>query len=288
MRKQRGEKGGGEKNARNAADLKLRESEGQDYCPPRTARHGVRKARLPSIREKCWLKYIFGSATAHKFQGREHDVIIMSTVLDSSWSAEKGGGFVDEACLVNVGVSRARKQFVLVTDNELFQKNGHHVHELLRYIQYNTLDEHIINSQIVSVFDLLYKNYSNKLDTLKSKLLYRSRFMSENIIFTALKEILQEPNYSHYDIAEQVMLRNIIRETSRLDTREADFVNNGASIDFVIYNKQDKKCTLIIDVDGFEYHENNPEQLKRDAVKNSIPDKYAIHLLRLATNGREK
>ena len=86
---------------------------GPGHCPPHTARHGVRKVRLPSIREKCWLKYIWGSATAHKFQGREHDVIIMSTVLDSSWSAEKGGGFVDEACLVNVAISRAREQFVL-------------------------------------------------------------------------------------------------------------------------------------------------------------------------------
>lgn len=225
------------------------------------------------------------SDTIHKFQGRENDVIIMSTVLDSSRSGKSGVGFVDEACLVNVAVSRARKQFVLVTDNELFQKNGHHVHELLRYIQYNTLDEHIINSQIVSVFDLLYKNYSNKLDILKSKLLYRSRFMSENIIYTALKNFLQEPKYSQYYIAEQVMLRNIIRETSRLDAREADLVNNRASVDFVIYNKQDKKCALIIEVDGFEYHENNPEQLKRDAVKNSILDKYAIPLLRLATNG---
>lgn len=33
--------------------------------------------------------------------------------MDSSWSAEKGGGFVDEACLVNVAISRAREQFVL-------------------------------------------------------------------------------------------------------------------------------------------------------------------------------
>lgn len=65
------------------------------------------------------------------------------------------------------------------------------------------------------------------------------------------------------------MLRNIIRETSRLDAREADLVNNRASVDFVIYNKQDKKCALIIEV----------------AVKNSILDKYAIPLLRLATNG---
>ena len=36
----------------------------------------------------------------------------MSTVLDSSWSAEKGGGFVDEGTN-NVTISRAREQFVL-------------------------------------------------------------------------------------------------------------------------------------------------------------------------------
>lgn len=94
------------------------------------------------------------------------------------------------------------------------------------YIQSNTLDENTINSQIFSVFDLLYKNYSNKLDTLKLKLLHRSIFMSENIIDTALKGIFQESKSSHYDIAEQAMLCNIIRETSRLDTREADFVNS--------------------------------------------------------------
>ena len=115
--------------------------------------------------------------------------------------------------------------------------------------------------------------------------------MSENIIATALKGIFQESKSSHYDIAEQAMLCNIIRETSMLDTREADFVNSWASVDFIIYNNQDKKCALIIEVDDFEYHENNPEQLKRDAIKNSIPDKYDIPLLRLATSGsgeREK
>lgn len=130
------------------------------------------------------------------------------------------------------------------------------------YIQYNTLYENTINSQIVSVFDLLYKNYSNKLDTLKLKLLHRSIFMSENIIDTALKGIFQESKSSHYDI-----------------------------VDFIIYNNQDKKCALTIEVDDFEYHENNPEQLKRDAIKNSIPDKDDIPLLRLATSGsgeREK
>ena len=41
----------------------------------------------------------------------------------------------------------------------------------------------------------------------------------------------------------------------------------------------------MIEVDGFAFHENRPEQLKRDALKDSILKKYEIPLLRLATNG---
>ena len=44
-------------------------------------------------------------------------------------------------------------------------------------------------------------------------------------------------------------------------------------------------------VDGFAFHENKPEQQRRDELKNSILAKYDIPLLRLATNGsgeREK
>jgi hypothetical protein len=110
-------------------------------------------------------------------------------------------------------------------------------------------------------------------------------FKSENIMYAALEEILLEPGYNHYDIADQVLLRNIIKNFDLLDDRETAFVNNRASVDFVIYNKQDKKGVLTIEVDGFEYHENNPEQLKRDAIKSSILDKYGIPLLRLPTNG---
>lgn len=223
--------------------------------------------------------------TVHKFQGRENDVIIMSTVLNNTCNGKKGLRFVDDACLVNVAVSRAQKQFILVTDDELFQRHGHHVRELLRYIQYNTLDEHIIKSQVVSIFDLLYRNHSDKLKVLKSKLLYISKFQSENIMYTALKDILSEPKYMHYYVTSQILLRNIIKNTDLLDKREIDFVNNRAFIDFVIYNRQDKKCVLTIEVDGFEYHENNPVQLKRDAVKQSILNKYGVPLLRLPTNG---
>jgi len=52
-----------------------------------------------------------------------------------------------------------------------------------------------------------------------------------------------------------------------------------------LFPKQDKSCKLIIEVDGFAFHENNPEQLKRDALKDAILSKYELNFLRLATNG---
>lgn len=225
------------------------------------------------------------SDTIHKFQGRENDVIIMSTVLDNSRDAKKALGFVDEACLVNVAVSRAQKQFILVTDDTLFQENGHHVRELFRYIQYNTLDKHIIDSQIVSVFDLLYKNYSEKLKSLSQRVLYHSKFKSEDIIESILKELFLEPAYSHYGIAKNLLLRNMLKDLSRLSVAESSFVNSGASVDFIIYTKQDKKCVFAIEVDGFAFHANNPKQLERDRLKDSIFKKHDIPLLRLPTNG---
>ena len=59
--------------------------------------------------------------------------------------------------MVNVAVSRAIDQFVIVTDNKLFNIKGQEIKSLLKYIKYNQMDSEIVESQIVSVFDLLYK-----------------------------------------------------------------------------------------------------------------------------------
>ena len=54
--------------------------------------------------------------------------------------------------------------------------------------------------------------------------------------------------FTHYDIAEQAMLCNIIRETSMLDAREPTL--STAELLLIYYiNNQDKKCALIIEVD---------------------------------------
>ncbi|WP_246240545.1 AAA domain-containing protein [Anaerocolumna sedimenticola] len=225
------------------------------------------------------------SDTVHKYQGREKDVMIMSTVLDTTREGQKGLSFVDDPHMVNVAVSRAIRQFVLVTDHNLFFKKGKDIGDLIRYIQYSTLDENIIESKVISVFDLLYRQYSSKLISLKAKMNYNARYQSEEALRVLLEDILSEPRYNRYSYVQGMLLRNLLNTVDLLSSEELLFVNNRASLDFVVFYKQDKVCALVIEVDGFAYHENNPGQLQRDALKDAILAKYEVPILRLATNG---
>ena len=52
--------------------------------------------------------------TVHKFQWREKDIIIFSTVLDNTKYGNLALKFADQANLVNVTVSRAKNKFIVV------------------------------------------------------------------------------------------------------------------------------------------------------------------------------
>lgn len=224
------------------------------------------------------------SDTVHKYQGREKDTMIMSTVL-SGTRGEYSLDFVDDPQMINVAVSRAIRQFVLVTDHDLFYKKGKDIGDLIRYIQYSTLDENVIESQIVSVFDLLYRNYSSKLLWLKAKMKSSAPYKSEEALRVLLEDILSKEEFHRFAYAQQVLLRNLLNDTGLLTPEELRYVNNRASLDFVVFYKQDKACVLVIEVDGFAFHENKPEQLARDELKDNVLRKYGIRFLRLPTNG---
>ena len=84
-------------------------------------------------------------------------------------------------------------------------------------------------------------------------------------------------------------LRNLIRDTSLLNDREKSYVENiNTHVDFILFNKLDKSPILVIEVDGFKYHDENEAQLERDNIKNSVLEKYEIPYLRLKTNGSDE
>lgn len=222
--------------------------------------------------------------TVHKFQGRAKDVIIMSTVLDETRIGRFGVQFVDNPHLVNVAVSRAVKRFVLVTNYDMLPASRH-LRDLVRFIQYQDPEHGVFDSSVLSVFDLLYKEYSALLRPLAARLHTTSKFASENIVGTVLLDILAEEAHTHLAVAQQVVLRNLLPDLSRLTPRQADYVSNRATMDFVIYNRITNMPVLAVEVDGFAFHEANPRQKARDDLKDAICAAHSIPLLRLPTTG---
>jgi AAA domain/Protein of unknown function (DUF2726) len=222
--------------------------------------------------------------TVHKFQGRQKQVIVLSTVLDETWRGRTGLPFVDDPQLVNVAVSRAIRRFILVTNSDTLPMSRH-IRDLVGYIRYQDPDKDVADSTVVSVFDLLYREYSPRLRQLKARLRHELNYQSEDIIWTVLHEIIAEQRYAHLTVSFQVLLRNLLPGLSRLTAAQLAYVKHHASVDFVVYNRVTNQPLLAIEVDGFAFHENNPEQLARDAIKDDILRAHQMPLLRLSTTG---
>ncbi|MBE6069317.1 MAG: DUF2726 domain-containing protein [Clostridium lundense] len=217
--------------------------------------------------------------TVHKFQGREKNTIIFTTVVNDINS------FVDDPNLINVAVSRAVKELIVVTSNKLFKQHGTNIGDLIRYIEYNSLEEAIIKSQKVSVFDLLYSEYSDKLLKVMNSSKHVSNYKSENLMYGVIEEVLNYQEFSSFKCVLHVPLKSIVRDCSNLNSEERNFVQNPwTHVDFLIFNKLDKEPVLAIEVDGHEYHRNNEKQLLRDAMKDKILEQINLPLLRISTN----
>ena len=222
--------------------------------------------------------------TVHKFQGRQKQVVILTTVLDETWRGRTGIPFVDDPQMINVAVSRAIQRFILVT-NYGMPPTSRHIRDLVGYIRYHNPGEDVVDSTVVSVFDLLYRAYSQRLLPLAARLKKELRYPSEDIIWTVLHDITAELPYAHMTVSSQLLLRNLLPDLSRLTLAQRAYVQHRASVDFVVYNQVTNQPLLAIEVDGFAFHENSPGQRARDELKDEILDGHQIPLLRLPTTG---
>ena len=222
-------------------------------------------------------------ATVHKFQGKERDNIIISTVDDEI------SDFADDPYLINVAVSRAKKKLMLVvTGNE--QSKERNITDLIDYIQYNNFE--VSESKIYSIFDYLYKQYTEERIAYLQKHKKVSEYDSENLMYSLIEEIIVNNKYSSLDVVCHFPLSMLIKNPELLNEQECQYAMNLAThLDFLIYNRISKKPVLAIEVDGYEYHKENTVQASRDLKKNHIMELYGIPLLRFKTNGsgeREK
>jgi hypothetical protein len=214
--------------------------------------------------------------TVDKFQGRENDVIILSTV-DNEIS-----DFTDHPNRLNVAVSRAIEQLILVVNGNENQKDNN-IADLIQYIEYNNFS--VIQSELNSIFDLLYKGYEEEREKILGKSAKVSAFDSENLMFGLIKQVLLDERFSKYDVLLHFPVRYLIRNFARLNEEEIKYASNPLThLDFLIYNKLGKTPILAIEVDGFEYHKGGTRQAERDKMKDKILEKYNFPVLRFKTN----
>ncbi|HYE11112.1 MAG TPA: AAA domain-containing protein [Patescibacteria group bacterium] len=217
--------------------------------------------------------------TVHKYQGREKDVIILTTVANEIAVND----FVDDSNLINVAVSRAVDKLIVVVADGSDEWKGTNVGDLVRYIKYNNYE--VIESQIYSVFDLLYSSYSEKLLAVMKSRKYISEYKSEDLMNVVIEKVLSLPEFQGLSHVMYQPLKMLIKDPVKLNEEECRYAMNILThTDFVIFNKIDKLPVLVVEVDGYAYHANNPKQVKRDNLKNEILKKYDIPILRIKTN----
>jgi len=219
-------------------------------------------------------------ATVHKFQGREKDAILLTTVDD------KVTEFSDNPYLLNVAVSRAKKQLhLIISGNE--QPKDSNISDLVSYIEYHNFT--ITESKIYSVFDYLYSQYtSSRIEFLKNSKRI-SEYDSENLMYKLITDTISSLDLSFLGVVCHHPLNMLIRDPILLNDEECKYAMNIAThIDFLIYNRISKKPVLAIEVDGFSFHAKGSKHAERDEMKIRILDLYEIPYLRFATNGSDE
>ncbi|MBC8626971.1 AAA domain-containing protein [Alloprevotella sp. Lung230] len=215
------------------------------------------------------------ASTVHKYQGRECDTIILTTVDNVPTT------FSDDDNLLNVAISRAKKQFCIVTTGNELSKDTN-LSQLISYIRYNNFE--IQESRLHSVFDLLYRQYSAERLAYEKEHLKVSDYLSENLVYDTLMQALSILNKSNLSVVCHYPLFKLIADWTLLNEEEKSFAGSKlAHVDFLVYNSLTKQALLTIEVDGWHFHKGNVVQQSRDSLKDQVLSKYALAPIRLAT-----
>ena len=87
-------------------------------------------------------------------------------------------------------------------------------------------------------------------------------------------------------LVTHIPINDLLKDLKLLNEEEKKYASNDwTHIDFVIYNKMDKKMVMAIEVDGYHFHKKGTRQNERDKLKDSILQKYNVPLIRLKTTG---
>ena len=220
--------------------------------------------------------------TVHKFQGRQKDIIILSTVVNDLNDAkdELLYNFITNPKLLNVAISRAISKLYLVVSDNVYKSNNNNIANFIDYIKYNsTIGD--IKGNITSIFDELYKqNYQ----VIKNSRLYKKvDSYAEELMLNLLEKILID--YPNMSVSLHVNLSFLVSDLSGFTNEEIEYIKHPwTHVDFVIFDNITFKHILCIELDGTAYHDYSRARADKDKIKTAVLEKNGLKLLRIRTN----
>lgn len=215
------------------------------------------------------------ASTVHKYQGRECDTIIISTVDNEPTE------FSDDANLLNVAISRAKTRLRIVTNGNEMPKESN-LAQLIAYVQYNNFE--VKESKLHSVFDLLYKQYTMERLAYEATLRSVSNHLSENLVYEILVKAITDLKLNNTEVLCHYPLSRLISDWSLLSEEEKVFAESPFShVDFLIYNSLTKQPLQTIEVDGWHFHQKSDVQKSRDILKDQLLTKFGLCPHRIST-----
>ncbi len=208
--------------------------------------------------------------TVHAFQGDEKDIVVFSLAITEQTGEKTYGWLKNNKELINVAVSRAKEQFIVLGDSKKVQQL-HNLHpeekddlyELVNYVKTNgrsNVTARNSNSRALGI-----KPYSTQTE---------EAFL-ENLSH-ALENIIN--NEGKCSVKKEVPVKQVFGETFS----HVDYFYRG-QFDFVVYQRNYAKQEmpiLAIELDGKEHKENSVVQ-ERDRKKTQICKEHNFELIRV-------
>lgn len=209
--------------------------------------------------------------TVHRFQGREKDVVIFNTVVN------RPSAFTDDPRLINVAVSRARSRFILVAP-ACAAKGDTNTAALIRYLRHLDPEKRrITTSSVRSVFDALYAG-----DAVAGRS-HAGESPAEVLFRVLLTDVLRQ-SFSDWRFVQEYPLRLVPRTLAGFPQEAVRFMQNGARLDFLVYDTLDNAPVAAFEVDGAAYHRAGSRQDARDRIKDAVLSAVGLPFLRYATD----
>jgi len=208
--------------------------------------------------------------TVHAFQGDEKDIVVFSLAITEQTGEKTYGWLKNNKELINVAVSRAKEQFIVLGDSkkvqqlhDLHPEEKDDLYELVKYVKTNgrsTVTARNSNSRALGI-----KPYSTQTE---------EAFL-ENLSH-ALENIMN--NEGKCSVKKEVPVKQVFGETFS----HVDYFYRG-QFDFVVYQRNYAKQEmpiLAIELDGKEHKENSVVQ-ERDRKKTQICKEHNFELIRV-------